>query len=89
MSKHLVLVGGGHAHMVTLANLHRFVEKGHSVTVIGREKRDYVWIMARSPQIPDEKYEEIVAYLARTGYDVGELQRVPQRWPAHEGSATR
>ena len=35
MGKHLVLVGGGHAHMVTLANLHTFVEKGHQVTVIG------------------------------------------------------
>ena len=35
MGKHLVLVGGGHAHMVTLANLHTFVEKGHRVTVIG------------------------------------------------------
>ncbi|MDY6950735.1 MAG: FAD-dependent oxidoreductase [Thermodesulfobacteriota bacterium] len=35
MAKHLVLVGGGHAHMVTLANLHRFIERGHKVTVIG------------------------------------------------------
>ncbi len=35
MKKHLVLVGGGHAHMVTLANIRRFVEKGVRVTVIG------------------------------------------------------
>jgi NADH dehydrogenase FAD-containing subunit len=35
MGKHLVLIGGGHAHMVTLAKLHTFVEKGHRVTVIG------------------------------------------------------
>jgi NADH dehydrogenase FAD-containing subunit len=35
MKKHLVLVGGGHAHMVTLANIGRFVEKGYRVTVIG------------------------------------------------------
>ena len=35
MGQHLVLVGGGHAHMVTLAKLHTFVEKGHRVTVIG------------------------------------------------------
>ena len=33
--KHLVLIGGGHAHMVTLAKLHTFIEKGHRVTVIG------------------------------------------------------
>lgn len=35
MGKHLVLVGGGHAHMLTLAKLHKFIEKGHHTTVIG------------------------------------------------------
>ena len=41
MGKHLVLVGGGHAHMVTLANLHKFVEKGHNVMVIGPSAYHY------------------------------------------------
>ena len=50
-------------------------------TVIGRNKRDYVWIMARSPQIPEADYERIVAELAAQGYDVTKLRKVPQRWP--------
>ncbi len=41
MGKHLVLVGGGHAHMITLANLHVFLEKGHNVTVIGPSHYHY------------------------------------------------
>ncbi|MBF0234599.1 MAG: FAD-dependent oxidoreductase [Desulfamplus sp.] len=41
MGKHLVLVGGGHAHMVTLANLHQFIEKGHRVTVVGPSEYHY------------------------------------------------
>lgn len=41
MGKHLVLIGGGHAHMVTLAMLHTFVEKGHHVTVIGPSDHHY------------------------------------------------
>lgn len=41
MGKHLVLVGGGHAHMVTLANLHQFVEKSHTVTVIAPSPYHY------------------------------------------------
>ena len=41
MKKHLVLAGGGHAHMVTLANLHRFIEKGYGVTVIGPSPYHY------------------------------------------------
>jgi NADH dehydrogenase FAD-containing subunit len=41
VGKHLVLVGGGHAHMVTLAKLHTFVEKGHRVTLIGPSDHHY------------------------------------------------
>ncbi|MFH2090831.1 MAG: FAD-dependent oxidoreductase [Pseudomonadota bacterium] len=35
MRKHLILVGGGHAHMMILENISRFVEKQVKVTVIG------------------------------------------------------
>ncbi|WP_022669240.1 NAD(P)/FAD-dependent oxidoreductase [Desulfospira joergensenii] len=35
MKKHLVLVGGGHAHMMILDNLKQIIEKGFKVTVIG------------------------------------------------------
>ena len=41
MGKHLVLIGGGHAHMVTLANLHQFIDRGHKVTVIGPSAHHY------------------------------------------------
>jgi NADH dehydrogenase FAD-containing subunit len=41
MTKQLVLIGGGHAHMVTLANLHKFIEKGYGVTVIQPSEHHY------------------------------------------------
>ncbi|MHB1378179.1 MAG: hypothetical protein ACYCX0_00985 [Desulfurivibrionaceae bacterium] len=41
MGKHLVLIGGGHAHMMTLASLSRFTAKGHEVTVIGPSPYHY------------------------------------------------
>lgn len=41
MAKNLVLIGGGHAHMVTLANLKNFIEKGYTVTVIGPSEYHY------------------------------------------------
>jgi NADH dehydrogenase FAD-containing subunit len=41
MEKKLVIAGGGHAHMVTLENLHEFVEKGCSVTVVGPSEHHY------------------------------------------------
>ncbi len=41
MRKHLVLAGGGHAHMMTLENIDKFVEKGFKVTVIGPSFHHY------------------------------------------------
>jgi NADH dehydrogenase FAD-containing subunit len=41
LAKHLLLVGGGHAHMVTLANLRVFIDKGHNVTVVGPSPYHY------------------------------------------------
>ena len=57
-----------------------YLSPDYSQTVIGREARDYVWIMARTPSIPDEDYRRILSFLAAQGYDVSRIQKVPQRW---------
>ena len=41
MKKELLLIGGGHAHMVTLAKLSTFIEKGFGVTVIQPSEYHY------------------------------------------------
>ncbi|HSO83320.1 lipocalin family protein [Thiocapsa sp.] len=56
-----------------------WLEPDYSITVIGRAKRDYVWIMAREPEIPQAKYDEIVAFLGGLGYDTSKIEKVPQR----------
>jgi apolipoprotein D and lipocalin family protein len=58
-----------------------YLNDNYTLTVIGRNKRDYVWIMARTPAIPEEDYAKLVAELASQGYDISRLQKVPQRWP--------
>jgi len=57
-----------------------YLDDDYTRTAIGREKRDYVWIMARSPSIPDDEYAAIVSYLGDQGYDTSKIQKVPQRW---------
>ena len=52
----------------------------YTQTVIAREARDYVWIMARTPQIAETDYRAILAFLEAQGYDVTRIQLVPQRW---------
>jgi apolipoprotein D and lipocalin family protein len=58
-----------------------YLADDYTQTVIGRSKRDYVWIMARTPTILDEDYARITAFLADHGYDVGKIQKIPHRWP--------
>lgn len=41
MGKTLLLVGGGHAHMETLAHLDTFIQKGFKVTVVGPSDHHY------------------------------------------------
>ncbi len=52
----------------------------YSQTVIGRERRDYVWIMARTPHIPEADYRRLLALVGAQGYDVTQVRKVPQRW---------
>jgi len=55
-----------------------FLADDYSKTVIGRSKRDYVWIMAREPAISDEEYDAILSFLQDQGYDIKKLQKVRQ-----------
>jgi apolipoprotein D and lipocalin family protein len=57
-----------------------YLTEDYSQTVIGREKRDYVWIMARTPSIPESDYQDIMALLERQGYDLSQVRKVPHRW---------
>jgi len=57
-----------------------FVDESYSQTVIGRTARDYVWLMARTPEIPDPDYQRFLTLIAEEGYDVSRVRKVPQRW---------
>ena len=57
-----------------------YLTEDYSQTVIARNKRDYVWLMARTPQIPESDYESIRAMIGDMGYDLDKLIRIPQSW---------
>jgi apolipoprotein D and lipocalin family protein len=56
------------------------VDADYTETIIARSRRDYVWIMARAPQIAEADYERLKQKVADLGYDMAKLERVPQRW---------
>ena len=57
-----------------------YLDDDYTQTIIGRNKRDFVWIMARSPVIADSDYADLVARIGSMGYDTSELRKVPQKW---------
>jgi apolipoprotein D and lipocalin family protein len=54
-------------------------------TVIGYPSRDYCWIMARTPQLPDATYNKLTKLLEeKHQYDLEGLRKVPQIWSRAE-----
>ncbi len=61
-----------------------FLDDDYMTTMIGRSKRDYLWIMARTPTLPQEQIDQMIEYAVSLGYDRTAIQRVPQRWESSE-----
>ena len=57
-----------------------YIDDDYSKTIIGRQDRDFVWIMARTPTISDLDYDKLVSFVESIGYDTSKIERVPQRW---------
>jgi apolipoprotein D and lipocalin family protein len=58
-----------------------YVDADYRHTIIGRSKRDYVWVMARTPEIPEQDLQQLTDMIAAQGYDTAKLRNVPQQWP--------
>jgi len=65
-----------------------YLSPDYMQVVIARQKRDYVWIMSRSPTMSDADLRSLTEFVRSQGYDVAKLQRVPQaRGDAAPGSS--
>jgi apolipoprotein D and lipocalin family protein len=57
-----------------------YVDDTYNHTIIGRIQRDYVWLMARTPQVSEVEYQRFLQFITEEGYDVSKVRKVPQRW---------
>ncbi len=55
-----------------------YLSPDYSEVVITRLKRDYVWIMARTPTIPQADLARLKLFVQSQGYPADQLQLVPQ-----------
>lgn len=53
------------------------LDENYTETIIARNARDSVWIMARTPHLSDTAYDALVQKVLDMGYDTQKLRRVP------------
>tara|TARA_Y100000389_G_scaffold32256_1_gene27413 strand:+ start:124 stop:669 length:546 start_codon:yes stop_codon:yes gene_type:complete len=52
-----------------------YLDDNYQQTIIGRNSRDYVWIMARTPSISEQDYTKLVDVVESLGYELDALQK--------------
>ena len=61
-----------------------YLNEDYTQTIIARNKRDFVWLMARTPTISDTEYQASIALIAKLGYDLSLLRKVPHNQNKHQ-----
>lgn len=56
-----------------------YLDPDYTKTIIARNARDYVWIMARKPVLSNAEYTELTNLVGKLGYDLKKLRKVPQK----------
>jgi apolipoprotein D and lipocalin family protein len=56
-----------------------YLDPDYRYTVIGHPSRNYCWIFAREPAVPDDRYKEMLAALTANGFDINRVFKIPQR----------
>ncbi len=78
-------VSGGHAAIWKMQFVWPFradyrimyVDDAHQVTIVGREKRDFVWLMARVPELDEPTLQACIERIKQAGYDISKLRMMP------------
>jgi apolipoprotein D and lipocalin family protein len=58
-----------------------YLDDAYTETIIARDARDYVWIMARTPSLNPADYDRLRTRVGTMGYDISKLRLVPQQSP--------
>lgn len=59
-----------------------YLAPDYSQMIVARDKRDYVWVFARTPQVSQAGYAMLAAKVRALGYPPSKLRKVPQQWAA-------
>lgn len=54
-------------------------QQNYSWAIVGSDSRDYLWFLARTPEISDELFQKMEQIARGQGYDLSKLYKVPQK----------
>lgn len=51
-----------------------YLDADYQHTIVGRNKRDFLWIMSREQSVSDEKLEELIRFAVELGYSIDQIK---------------
>jgi apolipoprotein D and lipocalin family protein len=54
------------------------LDPGYRLAAVSDPRREYLWILSRTPTVPREVYAALLARLEKQGFDLAKLQTTPQ-----------
>lgn len=55
-----------------------YVDSDYQEALVGTPDRSFLWILAREPELPESRYQELTEIASRQGYDVSQLRYTDQ-----------
>ncbi len=55
------------------------LDKDYQWAIIGSSSDKYLWILSRTPHLPDDLYSDLLNRISKRGYDVSKLIKVEQK----------
>jgi apolipoprotein D and lipocalin family protein len=59
-----------------------YLDENYQEAIIARDQRDYVWILARSPNISSTDFDALLTRVRSMGYEIDSVRRVPHHPPS-------
>jgi apolipoprotein D and lipocalin family protein len=56
-----------------------YLDDNYQEAIIGRDQRDYVWILTRSPNISSTDFDALLTRVRSMGYELNQLRQVPHQ----------
>lgn len=54
------------------------LDPAYQLVAVSEPKREYLWVLSRTPEVNAKTYDELLARLEKKGFDLGKLERTPQ-----------